>query len=155
MFRVVLPPIIRSTYNCTYSIWYLSQHRYCYLPLSWKSWNRFECAVGGVLLLAVFWQRQHWTKSWACWIQPVLQFCVSLGSILIKLFHGHLYFHTSLFFVSAAQRSTGKCLTFSFHSFSSLSYERSKASSKASSLLSASYSFLLKWEYPLLSLAIQ
>jgi hypothetical protein len=22
-------------------------HRYCYLPLSWKSWNRFECAVGG------------------------------------------------------------------------------------------------------------
>ena len=29
-----------------YSIWYLS-HRYCYLPLSWKSWNRFECAVGG------------------------------------------------------------------------------------------------------------
>jgi hypothetical protein len=23
-------------------------HRYCYLPLSWKSWNRFECAVGGI-----------------------------------------------------------------------------------------------------------
>jgi hypothetical protein len=23
-------------------------HRYCYLPLSWKSWNRIECAVGGV-----------------------------------------------------------------------------------------------------------
>jgi hypothetical protein len=23
---------------------------YCYLPLSWKSWNRFECAVGGVFL---------------------------------------------------------------------------------------------------------
>jgi hypothetical protein len=22
--------------------------RYCYLPLSWKSWNWFECAVGGV-----------------------------------------------------------------------------------------------------------
>jgi hypothetical protein len=21
---------------------------YCYLPLSWKSWNRLECAVGGV-----------------------------------------------------------------------------------------------------------
>jgi hypothetical protein len=38
MFRVVLPPIIRSAYNCIYSIWYLS-HRYCYLPLSWKSWN--------------------------------------------------------------------------------------------------------------------
>jgi hypothetical protein len=47
MFRVVLPHIIRSAYNCIYSIWYLS-HRYCYLPLSWKSWNRFECVVGGV-----------------------------------------------------------------------------------------------------------
>jgi hypothetical protein len=35
MFRVVLPPIIRSAYNCIYSIWYLS-HRYCYLPLSWS-----------------------------------------------------------------------------------------------------------------------
>ena len=32
------PPIIRSAYSCIYSIWYLS-HRYCYLPLSWKSWN--------------------------------------------------------------------------------------------------------------------
>jgi hypothetical protein len=47
MFRVVLPPIIRSAYNCIYSNWYLS-HRYCYLPPSWKSWNKFECAVGGV-----------------------------------------------------------------------------------------------------------
>jgi len=47
MFWVVLPPNIRSAYNCIYSICYLS-HRYCYLPLSWKSWNRFECALGGV-----------------------------------------------------------------------------------------------------------
>jgi hypothetical protein len=47
MFRVVPAPIIRSAYNFIYSIWYLS-HRYCYLPLSWKSWDRFECAVGGV-----------------------------------------------------------------------------------------------------------
>jgi hypothetical protein len=23
-------------------------HRYCYLPLSWKRWKWFECAVGGV-----------------------------------------------------------------------------------------------------------
>src|SRR5215475_8267173 len=50
MFRVVLLPIIRSSYNCIYSIWYLS-HLYCYLTLSWKSWNRFECAVGGVRIL--------------------------------------------------------------------------------------------------------
>jgi len=47
MFRVVPPPTIRSANNCIYSIWYLS-HRYCYLPLSWKSWNWLECAVGGV-----------------------------------------------------------------------------------------------------------
>jgi hypothetical protein len=38
MFQVVPPPIIRSAYNCIYSIWYLS-HRYCYLLLSWKSWD--------------------------------------------------------------------------------------------------------------------
>jgi hypothetical protein len=31
-FRVVLLPIIRSAYNCIYSICYLSD-RYCYLPL--------------------------------------------------------------------------------------------------------------------------
>jgi len=30
MFRVVPLSISRSTYNCIYSIWYLS-HRYCYL----------------------------------------------------------------------------------------------------------------------------
>jgi hypothetical protein len=47
MIRVVLPPIIRSACNCIDGIWYLS-HRYCYLPLSWKSWNRLVCAVGGV-----------------------------------------------------------------------------------------------------------
>jgi hypothetical protein len=47
MFRVVLPLIIRSAYNCIYSIWYLLHH-YCYLPLSWKCWHRFGCAVGGV-----------------------------------------------------------------------------------------------------------
>jgi len=44
MFRVVPPPIIRSANSCIYSIWYLS-HRYCYLLLSWNSWNWFECAV--------------------------------------------------------------------------------------------------------------
>ena len=44
MFRMVPPAIIRSANNCIYSIWYLS-HRYCYLPLSWKSWNWFECAM--------------------------------------------------------------------------------------------------------------
>ena len=31
MFRLAPPSIIRSAYNCIYSIRYLS-HRYCYLP---------------------------------------------------------------------------------------------------------------------------
>ena len=44
MFRVVPPPIIRSAYNCTYSIWYLS-HRYCYLPLLWRSWNSSNSTI--------------------------------------------------------------------------------------------------------------
>ena len=45
MFRVISPPIIRSTHNCIYSILYLS-NSYCYLPILWKSWNWFECDVG-------------------------------------------------------------------------------------------------------------
>ena len=47
MFWVVPAPIHRCANNCIYSIWYLS-HGYCYLPLSWKSWNWFECSVGGL-----------------------------------------------------------------------------------------------------------
>jgi len=38
MFWVVTPPVIRSTYNCNYSIWHWS-NRLCYLPLLWSSWN--------------------------------------------------------------------------------------------------------------------
>jgi len=38
MFRLVTPPIIRSTYNSNYSIWHWSS-RLCYLPVSWNSWN--------------------------------------------------------------------------------------------------------------------
>ena len=49
MFRVVSQPIIRSTHNSIYSIWYLS-NRYYYLPLLWKCWNWFECGVEIVLI---------------------------------------------------------------------------------------------------------
>jgi hypothetical protein len=35
---VVNPLIIRSIYNCNYSIWHWS-NRLCYLPLLWSSWN--------------------------------------------------------------------------------------------------------------------
>jgi hypothetical protein len=38
MFQMVIPPIIRSTYNCNYSIWHWS-NRLSYLPLWWRSWN--------------------------------------------------------------------------------------------------------------------
>ena len=53
MFRVVSPPIIRSTHNCIYSIWYLS-NRSCYLPLLWKSWN---CSVNTVVCAPDDWWR--------------------------------------------------------------------------------------------------
>ena len=59
MFQVVSPPIIRSTHNCIYSIWYLS-NRYCYLLLLWKSWSWFECSVGNVLIC--FGQFPHHTQ---------------------------------------------------------------------------------------------
>jgi len=41
MFRVVTPPIIRSIYNCNYSIWHWSNYPCC-LPLWWRGWN-FRC----------------------------------------------------------------------------------------------------------------
>jgi hypothetical protein len=46
-FGWYIHPSTEAQNNCFYSIWYLS-HRYCYLPLLWKSWNWFGWAVGGV-----------------------------------------------------------------------------------------------------------
>jgi hypothetical protein len=58
IFLVTPSPIIRSASNCIYIVWYLS-YLYCYLPLSWKGWNWFEWAVGGVwsftASLKLFW----------------------------------------------------------------------------------------------------
>ena len=49
MYRMASAPIIRSTYNCIYSIWYLL-NRYCYLLLLWIIWSWFDCDVGIVLI---------------------------------------------------------------------------------------------------------
>jgi len=38
MFRVVSPPIIRSSYNCVYSIWYLSD-----ICVTNTRWCRYSC----------------------------------------------------------------------------------------------------------------
>jgi len=46
-FEWYLHPSSGAKTTVSTAIWSLSHH-YCYLPLSWKSWNRFECAVGGV-----------------------------------------------------------------------------------------------------------
>ena len=54
MFRVVTPPVIRSTYNCNYSIWHWS-NRLSYLPLSWSSWNCIPTAP---------WQRKVGETVW-------------------------------------------------------------------------------------------
>ena len=53
MFRVVPSPIIRSAYNCVYSIWYLSD-RYCYLPLYLKylSINSQDFTFNGTVVVS-------------------------------------------------------------------------------------------------------
>ena len=43
MFRVVTPPIIRSTFNCNH-IWHWS-NRLSYLPLWWRSWNSNSSSI--------------------------------------------------------------------------------------------------------------
>jgi len=90
MFRVVPSPIIRSTNNCIYSIWYLSG-RYCYVPLSWKSWNWLECAVGGVVITA--WQIPDAVDTVVCapddgrWYHPkhVEQFSDKINCVTLHL----------------------------------------------------------------------
>ena len=64
MFRVLLPPIIRSAYNCICNIWYLSHH-YCYLPLSWRSWN---CRAN------TRWCRYSCMRSW-WWVELPPETC--------------------------------------------------------------------------------
>ena len=76
VFRVIASPIIRSAINCIYSIWYLS-HRYCYLPLLWKSWNWFECAVGGNLSSGA--QTTESTAAGIC--HPVIAICRYYGRV--------------------------------------------------------------------------
>jgi hypothetical protein len=44
MFRVVSPPIIRSSYHCIYSIWHYCD-RYCNRSLMWLAWN-WGCSNG-------------------------------------------------------------------------------------------------------------
>jgi len=39
MFRMVSPPIIRSSYHCIYSTWHYWD-RYCYLSWSWIDGRR-------------------------------------------------------------------------------------------------------------------
>jgi hypothetical protein len=45
IFRVVTPPIVRSTYNYTYSTWHWS-NRLWYLPLYRRNWNFSAIAEG-------------------------------------------------------------------------------------------------------------
>jgi len=50
MFRVVTPPIIRSTYNCNYSIWHRS-NRLCYLRLAWSSCS--SCSTTATIITGI------------------------------------------------------------------------------------------------------
>jgi hypothetical protein len=73
IFLVLIPPIIRSAYNCIYRIWYLS-HLYNYLPLSWGSWNWFECAVHSTL-----------NDEWSCRVSLLIS-CSNFFLVLTKYF---------------------------------------------------------------------
>ena len=54
MFRVVTPPIIRSTYSCNYSIWHWSNRLYC-LPRRWRRWNwKFQRLHRGLFLVFIY-----------------------------------------------------------------------------------------------------
>jgi len=74
MFRVVPPPIIRSIYNCIYSIWYLS-HRYCYRPLSWKGWNNSSTILtmhGPINVKYIFTVVPHSPHRYPRWTSSVI-----------------------------------------------------------------------------------
>jgi hypothetical protein len=90
MFRAVLSPIIRSAYNCIYSIWHLS-HRYCYTPPTAHS-NQFQlfhdsfCACVSILLCLCIYTS----------VPVYLYFCVCVSILLCLCFYTsvpvYLYF---------------------------------------------------------------
>jgi len=80
MFRVLLPPIIRSAYNCIYSIWYLSHH-YCYAPLLWRSLN-FHLHPKHV---ERFPDKSKLCKVASCWIYIGIYSETSFGEKINKL----------------------------------------------------------------------
>jgi hypothetical protein len=63
-----------------YGIWYLS-HGYCYLPLSWKSWNWFEYAVGGIRFMRADFLRVDIT-AWVCGLLLILLVFVGVAPLL-------------------------------------------------------------------------
>ena len=71
VFPVVSPPIVRSTYKCIYSIWYLS-NCCCYLSLSWKSWKSWSSNSSTITagssngLTSARCCRYSWVCSWWC-----------------------------------------------------------------------------------------
>jgi hypothetical protein len=101
----------------------------------------------------VFSQGRHWTKSRACWIQPVLSFCVSLGSILINLSHSHLYFHNSVFLLGLLPNILQEyVLHFYFIHLVVCLTKGTKPLPKRALHIVRSRDSSFKWEYPLLSL---
>ena len=63
MFRVVSPPVVRSSYHCIYSIWHYWD-RYCYL--SWASRSRQVAVTVSVMVgtwLPTFWDSLSFPSS--------------------------------------------------------------------------------------------
>jgi hypothetical protein len=107
IFWVVQSPNIRSAYNCICSIWYLS-HRYCYLPLSWKSWNWFLCA-------------QHTDDGWRYHSKHVEQFPNKINCVTLHLVRYILEYKKFLFVIA---------ISFSYNLISSEDFSKKYAATR-------------------------
>jgi len=81
-FRVITPPIIKSTHNCNHSIWHWSK-RLRYLPLSWSSWNSWNsCSttadVSGDVLTSARCCDYSYVCSW-WWVELSPETCRTSG----------------------------------------------------------------------------
>jgi len=92
MFRAVTPPIIRSTYNCNYSIWHWS-NRLWYFPL-WWSWNgssNFTTIAEGSRdgLTSARCRNYSYMCSW-WWVELPPETCSAVYSNIINCIQSHL-----------------------------------------------------------------
>ena len=85
MFSVMPPPIIRSTCNCSYSIWHWSDGT-CYLPLSWRSQiDSSTIAAGSSTSSSARCCNYSYMYSW-WWVEVSPETCRAVLQKCIKLY---------------------------------------------------------------------